>query len=252
MEVVFALTADRMSDEKYGKNVFLIERAQAGDSDAEAEIVEANAGLVRSLALRFKGRGIELEDLLQIGTIGLIKAARSFDRDRGFAFSTYAVPLIVGEIKRSLRDDGLIRVGRQQKKLGMELLGARTRIMNEQGRDPTIGELAKLCSTTPEEAAMALDSISPVYSLSEGGDEDGAMPLESRLPDPENDIDKTRDRVALGQAINSLSELHRRIVLLRYFRNMTQQQTADELGLSQVKVSREEKRILEFLKNELV
>ena len=252
MEVAFALTADRTSDEKYGKNALLIQRAQAGDRDAEAEIVEANSGLVRSLAVRFRGRGIELEDLIQIGTIGLIKAARSFDSGRGFAFSTYAVPLIVGEIKRCLRDDGLIRVGRQQKKLGMELLGARTRIMNEQGRDPTIGELASLCSTTPEEAAMALDSISPVYSLSEGGDADGAMSLESRLPDPENDIEKTRDRVALGQAIDRLSELHRRIVLLRYFRNMTQQQTADELGLSQVKVSREEKRILEFLKSELI
>ena len=240
MEVAFALTADRTSDEKYGKNALLIQRAQAGDRDAEAEIVEANSGLVRSLAVRFRGRGIELEDLIQIGTIGLIKAARSFDSDRGFAFSTYAVPLIVGEIKRCLRDDGLIRVGRQQKKLGMELLGARTRIMNEQGRDPTIGELASLYS------------ISPVYSLSEGGDAEGAMSLESRLPDPENDIEKTRDRVALGQAIDRLSELHRRIVLLRYFRNMTQQQTADELGLSQVKVSREEKRILEFLKSELI
>ncbi len=252
MEVVFALTGEELSNEKYGKNIALVERAQAGDSEAEAEIVDANSGLVRSLAARFRGRGIEYEDLVQIGTIGLIKAARSFDSERGFAFSTYAVPLIVGEIKRCLRDDGLIRVGRQQKKLGMELLGAKTRIMNEEGRDPTISELARMCSTTPEEAAMALDSISPIYSLSDGGDSEGSMSLESRLSDPDNDIERTRDRVALGQAIGRLPELQRKIVLLRYFREMTQQQTANELGLSQVKVSREEKKILEFLKNELI
>ncbi len=251
MEV--SVTLSEAADEKYGQNIALAARAQLGDSEAESEIVRANSGLVRSLAARFRGRGIEFEDLIQIGTIGLVKAARSFEPERGFAFSTYAVPLIVGEIKRSLRDDGLIRVGRQQKKLGMDLLGARTRIMNDEGRDPTIIELAELCSTTPEEAAMALDSISPIYSLSESGDGDqSGLSLESRLPDPDNEIERTCDRVALGQAINKLPPLQRKIVLLRYFRDLTQQQTANELGLSQVKVSREEKKILEFLKNELI
>ncbi len=251
MEV--SVTLSEAADEKYRQNIALATRAQSGDIDAENEIVNANSGLVRSLALRFRGRGIELEDLIQIGTIGLLKAARSFDPERGFAFSTYAVPLIVGEIKRSLRDDGLIRVGRQQKKLGMDLLGARTRIMNEEGREPTVFELAEMCGTTPEDAAMALDSISPIYSLSDSGDSDQAgLSLESRLADPDNEIERTRDRVALGQAINKLPPLQRKIVLLRYFRDLTQQQTANELGLSQVKVSREEKKILEFLKNELI
>lgn len=239
------------TDERFGRNISLVQGAQAGDSEAEAELVESNSGLVRSIAIRFCGRGTEYEDLVQIGTIGLVKAVRSFEAERGFAFSTYAVPLIVGEIKRSLRDDGLIKVGRQQKRLGMNLLGARTKIMNEEGREPTISELAERCGVSIEEAAMALDAISPISSLSEPADEEGNLTLESRLPDPENEMEKVCDRVALGQAIGKLEPMHRKIILLRYFRNLTQQETASELGLSQVKVSREEKKILEILRGEL-
>lgn len=240
-----------MNEEKYALNAVLAVKAQNGDRDAEAELIMNNEGLVRSVALRFRCRGIEYDDLIQIGMIGLVKAVRSFEPERGFAFSTYAVPLIVGEIKRSIRDDGLIRVSRQQKKLGMDLLGAKTRLMNEENRDPTISELAAACNVSKEEAAMALDAISPISSLSEASDEDGTLTLESRLPDPENDIEKTCDRVALSQAIGKLPELQRKIILLRYFRERTQQQTALELGLSQVKVSREEKKILDFLKGQL-
>ncbi|MBQ8388236.1 MAG: sigma-70 family RNA polymerase sigma factor [Clostridia bacterium] len=209
-------------------------------------------GLVRSIALRFRGRGIETEDLIQIGTIGLIKAVRSFDESRGCVFSTYAVPMVMGEIRRTLRDDGLIKVSRTQKRLGAELLGARTRIMNEEGRDPGITELAAVCGVSVEEAAMALDATSPVSSLSETVGEGEGMTLESRLPDPDNEIERVRDRVALSQAIAKLPEMWQKILLMRYFRNMTQQQTANELGLSQVKVSREEKKIVEFLRAELV
>ena len=235
--------------EKYRQNTALLTE---GGEEAEAELLRLNSGLIRSIAYRFRGRGIELEDLIQIGTIGFIKAARSFDSSRGCAFSTYAVPMIMGEIRKTLRDDGLIKVSRQQKKLGADLLGARTRIMNEEGREAGIVELAQICGVSPEEAAMAIESVSPVSSLSETVGEGEGMTLESRLPDPENEIERVNDRLALSQAISKLPEIKRKIVLLRYFRNLTQQQTAAELGLSQVKVSREEKKIVEFLREELI
>ena len=235
--------------EKYRQNSALL---LEGGEEAEEELVRLNSGLVRSIAYRFRGRGIELEDLIQIGTIGLIKAIRSFDSSRGCVFSTYAVPMIMGEIRKTLRDDGIIKVSRQQKKLGADLLGARTRIMNEEGREAGIVELAQHCGVSPEEAAMAIESVSPISSLSETVGEGEGMTLESRLPDPENEIERVRDRVALSQAISKLPELKRKIILLRYFRNLTQQQTAAELGLSQVKVSREEKKIVEFLREELI
>ncbi|MBE6599845.1 MAG: sigma-70 family RNA polymerase sigma factor [Ruminococcaceae bacterium] len=238
--------------DKYSQNAELVLRAQEGDTEAEEELVELNIGLVRSIAQRFCGRGTELEDLIQIGTIGLVKAVRSFDAERGFAFSTYAVPMIMGEIRRTLRDDGLIKVGRAQKKLGAELLAARTRIMNEEGREPGIIELSKICGITSEEAAMAIDAVTPVSSLSETVGEGEGMSLESRIADPDNEIERVRDRVALAQAIGKLPQMRKKIVLLRYFRELTQAETARELGLSQVKISREEKKIVEFLRSELI
>ncbi len=244
------LVATEESD--FSKNVDLINAARRGDTNAESQLVYDNIGLVRTIALRFRGRGIELEDLIQIGTLGLVKAIRSFDVDRGFAFSTYAVPLIMGEIKRTLRDEGLIKVGRAQKKLGMDILMAKTQIMNEEGRDPGISELASLCNVTTEDAAMALDAISPVASLSESIDGEGSLTLESKIPDSENEIEKISDRIALSQAILKLPETQKKILILRFFKGKTQQKTALELGLSQVKVSREERKILDFLKSELV
>jgi RNA polymerase sporulation-specific sigma factor len=211
-----------------------------------------NSGLVKKIAARFKGRGIEYEDLIQIGTLGLIKAIRSFETERGFAFSTYAVPLIMGEIKRTLRDEGLIKVGRAQKKLGMDLLGAKTLIMNTEGRDPGIFELAGMCNVSVEEAAIALDSISPVASLSDPIDGEGTLTLESKIPDSENEIERIGDRVALSQAISKLPDTQKKILILRFFKGKTQQKTAVELGLSQVKISREERKILDFLRNELI
>lgn len=221
---------------------------------ATAELIEANGGLIRTIALRFRDRGVEFEDLLQIGTIGMIKAIRNFDTERGTCFSTYAVPLIFGEIRRYLRDEGPIKVGRYYKKLGSALLNEKNRIMAEEGREARIGELAAHCGVSPEEAAMALDATSPVLSLSSvgGTDEDG-LELEERLMDREatEEIPKMCERMALGQALKKMPETWQRIVMLRYFRNLTQQQTADMLGLSQVKVSREEKKIMAFLREEL-
>ena len=220
---------------------------------ATEALVESNMGLVKSIALRFRGRGTEYEDLVQIGTIGMLKAIRSFDADKGCAFSTYAVPLITGEIRRHLRDDGIIKVGRGQRKLGMDLRAAEARIMNEQGREAHREELAEMCGATPEEAAIALEATTPIISLSHNALGDDGAELENFIAD-ENDFDemeRLRDKIALSQVINQLDPTWRKILILRYYRNLTQQQTAQHLGLSQVKVSREEKKILTHLRQML-
>ncbi len=245
------------SDEKYAKNRELIQAAQSEDEQVATSATEAlldiNMGLVRSLAFRFRDRGTELEDLIQIGIIGMIKAIRSFDLSRETTFSTYAVPLIIGEIRRHLRDDGLIKVSRYHRKLGLELMNARNRIVSQRGYEPGIEELAALCEVSPEDAAIAIDAISPVASLSEvvGGD-DSNLTLESRIADDDNEIERISDSIALRQAISHMPEMWKKILLLRYYRNLTQQETAERLGLSQVKVSREEKKIMAFLRGELV
>ncbi len=247
------------SRKEYSGNRELIRIAKGNDSRAAEEalsaLIEANRGLVRSIALRFRERGVEFEDLMQIGTIGMIKAVRSFDLDRGTSFSTYAVPLIFGEIRRHLRDEGPIKIGRYYKKLGAMLLNEKNRIFVEEGREARITELAELCNTNPEEAAMAMDAISPMMSLSDSvlGDDSG-MELADTLADPETSSEAERlcDRIALGQAVSRLPEEWQKILILRYYRNMTQQQVADSLGLTQVKVSREEKKMIDFLRNEMI
>ena len=243
--------------DKYAQNRKLIQLAQSENEKdalcATDELIQNNMGLVRSIAIRFRDRGTELEDLIQIGIIGMIKAIRSFELERDTTFSTYAVPLIIGEIRRHLRDDGLIKVSRIQRKLGMELMKARSQILATDGREPNMEELALVCHVSIEEASMALDSISPVSSLSESiGEGENHLTLESRIADEENDMERISNSIALGQAINKLPPTWKKILILRYFKNMTQQETALCLGLSQVKVSREEKKIMEFLKEELV
>ena len=242
---------DLQENNRYAGNARLIEEAQAGDEAAMERLIVLNMGLVRSLAVRFKDRGTEMEDLIQIGTIGMIKAIRSFDLSRGTTFSTYAVPLIVGEIRRHLRDDGMIKVSRTYRRIGVALMNAQNRIRSEEGRDPTIGELAELCGVSPEEAAISLDAIAPVSSLSDTVYGEEGVTLEGTIADEDNDIEKMSDKIALNQAISRMQPLWQKIVLLRYYRDMTQQQTADRLGLSQVKVSREEKKIMAFLREQL-
>ncbi len=237
----------------YERNIELLQRARAGDSLAEAALIEENAGLVRTVARRFLDRGTEYEDLVQIGTIGMLKAIRSFSLDRGTAFSTYAVPLIVGEIRKHLRDDGPIKVSRIYKRQGASLMHEKNRIQTEEGREPGIAELAERCNMTVEEAAISLDSISPVSSLSDFVYGEDSVTYDGVIADEEseNESEKICDRIALAQCIGRLPPLWRKIVLMRYYRNMTQQQTAQFLGLTQVKVSREEKKILAALREEL-
>lgn len=243
----------------YEGNMELLEIARSENEKesmaATEALLELNRGLLRSIALRFRDRGVEMDDLMQIGTIGMIKAIRSFDAERGTAFSTYAVPLIFGEIRRHMRDEGPLKVGRYYKKLGAAIMNARNKILLDEGREAHIEELATICGVSPEEAAMALEAISPVMSLSDkafGGDEDGVeLGLTIADEESEAEFERLRDRIALGQAISQMPELWQRIVLLRYYRDMTQQQTADSLGLSQVKISREEKKIVEFLRSKM-
>ncbi|MBO5938013.1 MAG: sigma-70 family RNA polymerase sigma factor [Clostridia bacterium] len=243
----------------YSENLDLIRLIQTGEGKeserAMEKILSLNAGLLRNLAYRFRDRGVDMEDLLQIGTIGMIKAARSFDLERGTCFSTYAVPLVFGELRRHMRDEGPIKVGRYYKRLSVSLMNAKQRIQTEEGREPHIGELAEACGVSVEEAAMALEASSPIVSLSERafGDEDG-MEWEAMIADEGSTLEMEQmiDKMALGQAIGRMSEFWQRIVALRYYRNLTQQQTAEALGVTQVKISREEKKIVEFLRGELV
>ena len=237
---------------RFSDNLSLLKQAQGGDRDAMAELMDKNAGLVRGIANRFRGRGVDYEDLIQIGSIGMLKAIRSFDTDRGTQFSTYAVPLIIGEIRRYLRDDGLVKVGRRQKKLGASLLAAREKFLGEEGREPQLHELAEMFSISDTEAAVALEALSPVRSLSESlGDEDSDFSLENLLP-AEDMIERRTDQIALKEVIDSLPEQWKKILFLRYFRECSQQATAEALGLTQVKISREEKKIFAHLKEALL
>ncbi len=245
--------ANELDNKGYSKNKELLSLAQSGNEKATEELIVSNMGLVRSIAYKFRDRGIEFEDLIQIGTIGMLKAIRSFDLERGTVFSTYAVPLIIGELRRYLRDDGIIKVSRSYKKLGIQLLRAKNEIMSNEGREPHINELAQICSVSASEAAVALDSISPVTSLSDFVFGEDGMTLEGTIADDDSttEMEKICENLALSQAISKLQPLWRKIVLLRYFRNYTQQQTAEALGLSQVKISREEKKIFAFLRDQL-
>ena len=227
-----------------------LQRASEGDREAEERLVEWNQGLVTSVAARFRGRGADFEDLVQIGSIGLLKAIRSFDLERGFAFSTYAVPLIIGEIRRFLRDDGMVKVGRGQKRMGALLMKEREAWIAEHGEEPRLNVLAERVGITPEEAAAALDAASLVRSLSERIGEDD-FSLEDVIPAEEDEIGRMVENLALTETIRRLPPLWRQIIALRYFKDYSQQQTADALGLTQVKISREEKKIFAELRGRL-
>ena len=236
------------------ENLDLITLAQSGDKDALEKLITQNMGLVKNIARRFMGRGTEYEDLVQIGSIGMIKAAKSFDRSFGTVFSTYAVPLIIGEIRRFLRDDGMIKVSHDIRRRGTIIMREKEAFAAEHGREPKISELSELCGISTEEIVYALDAVCPVYSINEtlgsSNDDDGAT-LESFIASDQDEIEKTTDRLALLGAVEGLDDMSKSIIRLRFFRELSQQQTAKILGLTQVKVSREEKKIFEKLRKQL-
>lgn len=211
-------------------------------------MVEENLGLVHLCANRFKGKGIEYDDLYGAGCMGLVKAAAAFDRDRGVKFSTYAVPVILGEIKRLFRDGGTIKVSRSIRELGMRLSRAREQFTILRGREPTVSELAEMTEASPEDVAEALAVNMPAFSLtdsSEDGDE-GQIDIAEPAPDAE-----LVDILSLRQALGALDETDRKLIYFRYFKDMTQTRTAEALGMSQVQVSRREKKLLSFLRGQL-
>lgn len=224
----------------------LIRRSQEGDKEARDQVIMNNVGLVWSIVRRFISRGHEPEDLFQIGSIGLMKAIDKFDISFNVKFSTYAVPMIMGEIKRFLRDDGMIKVSRSLKETAGKIRKAREELTNSIGREPTIEEICNELDLTKEEVVMALESGSEVESLNKTifqGDGNSIYLIDKLQPvydENENVIDK----IALKETIESLDEKDQKIIKLRYFMDKTQTDIAKELGISQVQVSRLEKKIL--------
>lgn len=210
------------------------------------EMVEKNLGLVHSCANRFRGRGVEYDDLFQAGCVGLIKAADNFDETRGFSFSTYAVPVILGEIKRIFRDGGAVKIGRAIKEKSRSAIKKKEEISVSLGREPTVGELAESLGLDITETAMLLNATMPTMSLTAG--EDGEEQLDIPVDSPENEIS---DFLALRQVLSSLEERDRRMIELRYYSGLTQSKTAQMLGMTQVQVSRREKAVLAIIRKKL-
>ncbi|HPE94601.1 MAG TPA: sigma-70 family RNA polymerase sigma factor [Bacillota bacterium] len=228
------------------KNVLMLGRAREGDGEALRQVCENNMGLVRTVAFAFRERGTELEDLIQIGTIGLIKAIRGYDPSYGTVFSTYAVPLIMGEIKKFIRDDGPVKVSRRIKHDARMILHFREKYASANDGEPTVQEICEQCGLSEEDAVTALDAASPLLSFDA---EYGDTSLENLVGS--DNIEKMLDKMALRQAVNALEPTERRIILLRYFRSMTQTKVAQMLGVSQVKISRCEKKAIEHLRDAL-
>lgn len=232
----------------------LIKRAQNGDVDARNVLISNNTGLVWSMVRRFRNRNVEIEDLFQIGCIGLIKAVDKFDSSFNVRFSTYAVPMILGEIRRYFRDDGAIKVSRSLKELSLKARDISEKLEQSLGRPPSINELAGALGEEPENVVHALEaSRAPESLFREYEDEDGS---ESRLIDRiiseegDNETD-TVERISLYTALKQLTTREKRLIWLRYYSGQTQQNVAKKLGISQVQVSRLEKKILDILKGKL-
>lgn len=208
-------------------------------TDTREEMISQNIGLVHSIANRFRGRGADYDDLFQSGCVGLIKAVDNFDASKGFAFSTYAVPVIMGEIKRIFRDGGAIKVSRSLKEKAIKAQSLRDRFMKKELREPTVSELSQMLDCSAEETAEILNVISPMISLNSCG-EDG----ENTIDIPIDESDNLFDRLTVSQLMKRLSSTEQAIIDMRYYKGFTQSKTAKALGVSQVQISRKEKAIL--------
>ena len=231
----------------------LIARSQAGDKEARETLIEKNLGLVHHIVKRFLGRGYDAEDLFQIGSIGLMKAIDKFDLSYDVKFSTYAVPMISGEIKRFLRDDGMVKVSRSLKENGWKVKQASERISHEEGRDATLQEIAEATGLSREDIVMAMEANVEVESIyksvyqSDGNE----IYLVDRLPENKDDNETLLNHMLLQQLLDGLEEEERNLIMLRYFQNKTQVEVAKKLGVSQVQVSRMEKKILVRMREKL-
>ena len=229
----------------------LINRAHQGDKLARDKILIENTGLIWSIVRRFLNRGHEGEDLFQIGCIGMLKAIDRFDTEFDVAFSTYAVPMIAGEIRRFIRDDGIVKISRKIKENQMKIMHQREIYINEKKQEPTIEELEKVCNLTKEEIVMAMDASRNVESIDkEMYSKDSAYTLMDLAEDDTNIEETVFNKIMVQQLMDMLESKERKIINLRYFKNKTQSQVAKEMGMTQVQVSRLEKKILNSMRNE--
>ena len=229
----------------------LIGRAHQGDKEARERLFHENTGLIYCTAKRFLGRGVDMEDLFQIGSIGLLKAVDKFDTSYDVKFSTYAVPMIIGEIKRFLRDDGILKVSRSVKENQYRIGRKREELEKALGREPTLGELAESVQMLPEELAMTMDAandVESIYQIIYQG-EGNELRLLDKIPEKENAEEHLLNRIFLEEILGKLESSDRKLLYMRYFQDQTQTQIAEQLGVSQVQVSRMEKRILKKLRS---
>ena len=224
----------------------LIRQAQSGDRSASETLVAENSGLIWSVARRFIGRGTESDDLYQLGCLGFLKAVEGFDLEYGTQFSTYAVPKIAGEIRRFLRDDGAVKVSRTIKEQAATIRIARNHLATALGREPTITEISRQTGLTPEEIALADNATAATESIQQESGETG-FSLENILTDTESE-ERMVEKIALRQAIANLPDREKTVIQLRYFHGLTQQRVAKVMDVSQVQVSRIEKKAISMLR----
>lgn len=237
----------------YDQNSELLSLAKNGDNDAINKLIEMNLPLVASISKKFLNRGYEYEDIFQIGSIGLVKAINNFDSNYNVKFSTYAVPMIIGEIKRFLRDDGMIKVSRNIKSLARKIHYYKDQLTTKLNRAPTIEELAEFVDVSKEDVIFAIESSNTLQYLYDTIHQDDGAPvlLIDKLSEKSSEDSNLIEKIALKEALHSLDEKARQIIMLRYFKDKTQVQVAKMLGISQVQVSRIEKKVLLQMKKKL-
>lgn len=230
----------------------LVQRAKAGDQAAKAQLIESNSPLIKSLIKRFKDKGIEYDDLYQIGCIGFLKAINNFNSDYNVKFSTYCVPMVIGEIKRFMRDDGAIKVSRALKTLNLQINKYLSTYASTHQQKPKIEDIAKHFNIDEQEVVLAMDSARmPVSLYSPLDDDEDGLTVIDRVEGENNSGDNMLENIALKEMIKRLDERERKIIMLRYYFDKTQSEIAQELKISQVQVSRLENKILENLRSKL-
>ena len=236
----------------YNDNIKYIKLAQENNEEAMEILIKNNSGLIWNIVKRFVGRGYELEDLYQIGSIGLIKAIKRFDISLDVQLSTYAVPYIMGEIKRFIRDDGIIKVSRQTKELAIKIKHIQKEYLDKVGEEISITKISEILNISKEEVAAAIESnntVDSIYSV-EGSSEDERMLME-KIADNKDEYNTLVNKITINELINNLDEREKKVVLLRYYKEQTQAQVGKTLGITQVQVSRIEKRLLEKMRTKL-
>lgn len=219
------------------------------DKTRREAFITQNLGLVHACAGRFRGRGMEYDDLYSAGCVGLIKAYDNFDESRGVCFSTYAVPVILGEIKKLFRDGGTVKVSRSLKELSLKINAEREHCLKRTGQEPSVTELAETLDTTPEQIALAIRAALPTLSLTPTDDEDGLKEFDVPVDSPEEELS---DRIGLAEVMDKLDTNDRQLIRLRFFAGRTQSETASVLGTTQVQISRRERRILKWMREQLL